>query len=459
MRRLLIILLFFLVPSASFADNVSLEKARSAASNFCKTKLATKSSSSLQLVAGGDEYYVFQRSGGGFVIISGDDAAVPVLGYSYTGKFDINNMPDNCKAWLEGYKEQIQTIRNSGSGRSPQAVALWNEILIPTKAGESGYEPELLLTTADWDQGYPYNELCPVIDSTHCITGCVATAAAIVARYYNYPKTCSGTIPGYGFEYEGVHYNVPAHDLPGSYDWDHMPLVASAITTDREREAIAQLMYDMGTIAQASYGLDATSAYTYILVEGMINYLGFDSNAQYLFRRNYSDSEWVEMLKKDLNETGPILYAGSSENGGHQFTLAGYDSKDNFYVNWGWGGSWNGYYAIDAFVVNTSTATHDYRNNQDAVFGMKPAGYDPEEGDLDKITTLDFDPSTRTVTVETFRDASYTFKDSTGATVTKGVSKEGRKIIIKSQNYTADTYVLTLSRGGQTKVIELILGR
>lgn len=454
MKRLLFFLLLFLIPLSSFAEKVSLEKALRVASHFSFGSPATKAGSSLQLVAGGDEYYVFQRSGGGFVIVSGDDAAIPVLGYSPTGRFDAD-IPANCKAWLKGYEAQIQFIRSSGAGRTAQAEALWNELLVATKAGESSYEPQLLLTTANWDQDSPYNELCPIIDSSRCITGCVATAAAIVARYYNYPRSCSGTIPGYGFEYLGKHYDVPAHEITPEYDWDHMPMSTSSISTDREKMAIAELMYDMGTIAQASYGLDATSAYTYKLVDGMINYLGFDDHAQYLFRANYADSDWVEMLKRDLNETGPILYAGNSDDGGHQFLLTGYDAKDNFYINWGWGGNGNGYYAIDAFTYGT----HKYLYNHDAVLGMKPAGYDPQEGNLDEVTSVDFDPSTRTVTIETFRDVSYTFTDSSGQAVTRGVSKEGRKIIIRSENYKADTYVLTLTRGGQTKVLELMLGR
>ncbi|MBR1538388.1 MAG: hypothetical protein IJ636_02660, partial [Bacteroidales bacterium] len=85
--------------------------------------------------------------------------------------------------------------------------------------------------------------------------------------------------------------------------------------------------------------------------------------------------------------------------------------------------------------------------------------YDAQEGDLDEVSSLDFDPATRTVTIETFRDVSYTFTDSSGKAVTRGVSKEGRKIIIRSESYKADTYVLTLSRGGQIKVLELILGK
>ena len=455
MKRLLILLLLLFMPLASFAERVPLEKARNAASHFFSLQPATKATSSLQLVAGGDEFYVFQRNGGGYVIVSGEDAAIPVLGYSATGRFDTESIPANCKAWLEGYKAQIRFLRDNGAGKSPRTEALWNELLAPTKAGEGGYEPELLLTTANWDQGSPYNELCPVIDSARCLTGCVATAAAIVAKYYNYPRSCSGTIPGYGFEYEGKHYDVPAHEITPEYDWDHMPMSTSSISTDRERKAIAELMYDMGTIAQAMYGLDATGAYTSVLYNGMIYYLGFDSHAQYLFRRNYADSVWVDMLKRDLNETGPILYSGSSEDSGHQFTLAGYDTKDNFYINWGWSGSGNGYYAIDAFAYGT----HSFPYNQDAVLGMKPAGYDPQEGDLDEVTTVDFDPSTRTVTLETFRDVSYTFTDSSGQAVTRGVSKEGRKIIIRSENFKADTYVLTLTRGAQTKVLELMLGR
>jgi len=52
--------------------------------------------------------YVFNASkGGGFLVVSANDITVPVLGYSDSGTFDVNNIPENMKWWLDQYDREI----------------------------------------------------------------------------------------------------------------------------------------------------------------------------------------------------------------------------------------------------------------------------------------------------------------------------------------------------------------
>ena len=59
--------------------------------------------------------YAFNIEGGGYVIASGDDRTLPVLGYSMTGSIDADDMPDNMRSWLQSYAEQIAFLPTSTS--------------------------------------------------------------------------------------------------------------------------------------------------------------------------------------------------------------------------------------------------------------------------------------------------------------------------------------------------------
>lgn len=54
----------------------------------------------LIMTLGSDEapaIYVFNRSGKGYMILSADDVAAPVIGYSDNGRLDPDNLPENLR--------------------------------------------------------------------------------------------------------------------------------------------------------------------------------------------------------------------------------------------------------------------------------------------------------------------------------------------------------------------------
>lgn len=135
-----------------------------------KSRTATTASPS-------DAYYVFNNDAGGFVIIAGDDAVTPVLGYTSTGLFDAENLPDGLKDLLKSYERQI--------------AALGDNYVANRTATRAAFTGEKLLNTAEWNQMAPFNKYTP----NNYVTGCVATAGAIVMKHHAIQPRVPEAIP------------------------------------------------------------------------------------------------------------------------------------------------------------------------------------------------------------------------------------------------------------------------
>ncbi len=252
------VLAFFLFPASLFSEEVSLEKARQIAETFFGSRPLTRTSSSVDLKmvwdggsrqtkgpADAPTFYVFDNaSGPGFVIVAGDDLAKPVLGYSFENEFVVEGMPENVKAWMHGLEEAVTLARNNPSAFNvPTSSAVGNVVL--------KHE------TAKWNQSAPYNNLCPFDGGSRSVTGCVATAVAIVMRYHKWPESGEGTIPAYTTSSKGI--SVSAIELGYEYDWDNMPLIYSQFGyTDAQAQAVARLMADCGAMLTMDYSADAS---------------------------------------------------------------------------------------------------------------------------------------------------------------------------------------------------------
>lgn len=377
-----------LIPSLLFADNVTVEQAQSLATHFFQASAQTRSiSPQVQLVWNGEElntrtsaepaFYVFNRTDEkGFIILSGDDIAMPVLGYSFKNSFTADNMPMNLKEWLQEIRKQINFARSRKLTASAETEQSWKNIY--ASIGKT----ELQLETAQWNQDEPYNKDCPTVNGKRAVTGCVATALAIVMRYYQWPDKGVGILPSYNYPLGSWTRTQPGHALGYAYNWDRMPLkYERGNYSPEEAQAVATLMFDCGVMSKATYSDDETGAYTQDAVQALVTYMKYSKNARILERDWYATDKWVSMLKQEIRTNGPVLYGGSSESGGHQFVFDGYTSTDYFGVNWGWGGYMNGYYrvsALDPSGTGIGGGTGGYRYNQSAVFGLKKAEGDSE---------------------------------------------------------------------------------
>ncbi len=357
------------------AKRVSETTARRIADIFMETDHTTRTvSSSLELVWNGLDnvstktgisgeiekaapFYVFNRQNGGFVIVAGDDREQPILAYSDKNSFSSKDMPDNVRAWTESmilHMEDVIGGKAAGSGNAAQ----WQEISSITKALGG---TQKVLTTAQWDQGSPFSNYCTEKYGSDVLTGCSATAAAILMRYHKYPSQAYGPIPGYNSNGKLLEANTPDEN---GYDWDNMPLTLTDSWTEEQEAQVARLMYDCGTAFKAQYGSDGTSAQDVNILKGMTTYMKFNKNARLLDRADFSWDEWLVMLKNEIDSNTPVIYTGqTSSNSGHAFIIDGYDTNGYLHVNWGWGGINNGFYAMTDI---------EYSVSDNAMIGLVP---------------------------------------------------------------------------------------
>ncbi len=336
MRKNLLILAFAATAIASQADVLSPDQALARALSGGPAKAASLDGAAPRLVYtdvfdGQPASYVFEKAKGGFMLLSADDAVAPVLGYSDEGEFDPANIPDNMRYWLDTYAEEIAYARANGiTYEAPAYAANWAAIAP--------------LCTTKWDQGSPYNDMCPVSTSNgqRAYTGCVATAMAQLMKYHNYPEVGQGqkTNSTYGFVPVTINFaNV-------KFNWADMTDTYDSRSTDVQKHAVAQLMVACGVSVNMQYGLDASGTQSARVATALVEYFKYDEACRFLNRDYYSMSAWQEMAYNELKNVGPVLYAGASDEGGHCFIVDGYDGQGYFHLNWGWGGVSDGYFLL-----------------------------------------------------------------------------------------------------------------
>lgn len=358
-----------------WAERIPEVQARKMAMEFFRQNRPQLTVGSLKMVYDGETpesrsagaepaFYVYDNPGGnGFVIVSGDDIAQPILGYSYDNDFSMEQLPVNLEGWLESLKKQVNDGRKFGVVSPPDSRSLSNTGEVVVK-----------LETAQWNQHSPYNQFLPTINGQLPPTGCTITAGAIVMRYHKWPKQGTGTIPGYTTN--TLQLERPAIELGHTYEWDKMPLTykTNGYTTE-QGEQVAQIMLELGTLVKADYDLGATLSKTSYLATKLPIYMGYDKSALYRDRCDYMDTEWHELMKNELLQGRPVIYSGRNDKSGHAFVLDGYTTDSFYSVNWGWGGYCNGYFLLNALVPsgNGTGGNNDHYNfYQSAITGLMP---------------------------------------------------------------------------------------
>lgn len=311
------------------------------------------------------DYYAFNiGSGSGFVIISGDDNAVDVLGYADNGNISIDGMPDNMKEWLKGYAQQIESIKSSSSSKVVQKKAA-SSILATTSY--SFFKPTYsssvapLLGKICYDQDAPYYYQCPQVVDTFCLVGCDATAMAQIMAKWKYPATATG-FTDYITTTRGIAVTA---NTSSTYDWTKFSdTYSSKGNKGKDTIEIAKLMFDCGVAVQMNYNTlknGGSGAYASDVCKAFVDNFGY-GNAILSKKSNYNADKWEKTLKAEIDVGRPVLYSGSGSKGGHAFVCDGYDDTGNYHFNWGWSGAMNGYFAL--------TALHPYNENNDFTFNV-----------------------------------------------------------------------------------------
>lgn len=291
----------------------------------------------MQTKDGAPALYIFNnKNGNGFVVLSADDVAAPVLGYSNDGTFDITKVSPTTKWWLSQYTSQIFEASTIVS-----ETGIATRSSLPTRVSGGAIAP---MTSTKWNQSEPFNEQCPEKDGKRCVTGCVATALAQVMKYHGYPQKGSGTVK---IKFDDAEQSL---DLSAqSFDWDNMlDTYTKGKYTQTQANAVAYLTKACGYSVEMSYGPEESGAVSHRLGKALIDNFGYNKYITYEKRTNYSATDWNQMVYDELAAKRPVLYGGQSNSGGHEFVCDGYDGNGYFHINWGWGGMSDGYFLLES---------------------------------------------------------------------------------------------------------------
>lgn len=379
------------------AKPVDAGKARRVAETWM-TAMGMKNVSALQNITEQTpftEFYVFAASQGGFVLVSADDCVIPVLGYSVSGTFVAKEMPAHVRDFFEDYEQEIRywkqrEVHRSALGMEHSGDASQWAMLT---AGEM---PPALLTTAvsplmttTWGQQPWYNDLCPydTLGDARTVTGCVATATSQIMKYHNHPATGYGSHSYHAFNDSSDYGTLSANFGNTTYQWSSMPDALSSTSSTAQVNAVATLMYHVGVADEMHYNIGSrggSGANNYNLSgtlqrssqSSLQAYFKYRPDMVVFGRSDYSDADYCALLRAELDQQRPILYSGRDYAGGHSFVLHGYDNNGLFYVNWGWRGGYDGYYAIGALNPGEGgdggNATYTFNEANVVVTGIRP---------------------------------------------------------------------------------------
>ena len=383
-KRLLFLFFSFFVATVLFANPVEPEKALEVAKKFwsnkaennepvefvrCSTDKMAKAGSRLKLQENNPQFYIFTpENSGGFVIVSGEDELPAIVGYSTQGAGLATEMPSVLVEWLGEYSEYVNDVR--AGVIEPAAVQ-----------AAAGTRIEPMLKTS-WNQGAPYNNMCPTVNGQPTPTGCTATAMAQIMKFHEWPKspTCNIT----------YHNNVTDEteniDLTSHvYDWANMLDHYRGSYNQKQANAVAQLMVDVGKAIQSNYAPAGTGSTPTNVCDALVNVFDYTPQIVMVNRRETTEEAFMSLIRDNLEARQPLLFSGHSQNieSGHAFVCDGIDENNLLHIDWGWDGAYNGYFSMTYMKpdgVGTGGGAGRYNVGMGVVANIRPR----EKGEPDR---------------------------------------------------------------------------
>lgn len=372
-KATLTIVAFLMAVLPAFSESVSVQTAQRAAQSFLNSKM--EGNPQIHLIdfaekASFPNFYVFGNEHC-FVIIAADDCVHPVLGYSTESGFGTEIMPDCVSDWLKAYNDGIAAAKKRRLDATAEIRFEWERLLNGSSLEPKSRSFVKPLIHTKWSQSAPFNNLCPPDTANHAtghaVAGCGAIAMAQIMNYWEHPIRGIGS-HSYNHSTYGTLFANFGETI---YDWDNMKNLYTRGYSDAEALAVATLVYHCGVSINMGYGPSSSNAGEPILDSAMRYYFDYSSSTNYVFKSQYSNIQWISMLKNDLDNLQPVLYRAASNSQGanaHIFICDGYDENDFFHFNWGHAGNYDGYYTIAE--LHEGITNYNYANA--AMFGCHP---------------------------------------------------------------------------------------
>ena len=374
------------------AGEVSIEKARTVAQNFLQYTIQaygpwagtdSPSISNEEVVMYEDQVvgYNFLVDPKGHILVSSRDDLPPVKLYSDTSTLSIYAEETQEQVdWIaeetfdigQAIDEHSMELDTMDASQNPdvQAWALLGNSSFGQEYESLAEEAEFLqygpLLSTAWDQPDPYNRQCPLyFTGCRTLVGCVATAAAQIMKYWNYPATGTGST-SYSW-WNGSYYQTLSRNFAAStYDWANMPNSISSSSSSTQINAVAKLSADVGIAFHMNYGCSASGgsgANTSDAPMVFRTYFGYKSTVTWVDRSSYgSQSAWMQVFRTETANGRPSqLRLRDPARGGHSVVIDGYrSSPEAIHLNMGWSGNYNGWYTPDSFTTGSFNWTQTY---------------------------------------------------------------------------------------------------
>lgn len=342
-----------------------------AALKFATTQFAVERAMPQLVYTGQDEaFFVYNVGDHSFVIIAGDDAHRPVIGYSDESSFDAANIPPALAYYLDGVAECIMRLRYAVA--TPAVAAEWASVLEHGRlVSRHGGRGTGYFCTTKWNQDFPYNYCCPddpAGSGGHAIVGCLATAMSQLMRFWAYPVKGNGSHCYYHNDYG----QICADFGNTTYDWDNMPNTLNSNSSEAEMLATGTLCFHCGVTIDMGYGPDGSGGASGPIPGVMHEYFNYCDAIVQLRRDDFETETWKAMVREQFDMGWPMYYGGCQDGGCHAFVCDGYDDNDMFHFNLGWGGSSDGWYLIDD-APYTSPADAMFNFVPDVIYNQTPS--------------------------------------------------------------------------------------
>ncbi len=304
--------------------------------------------------------HVWQLSPTGYIVVASDDRLLPVPAYSFSADFgaeegniladllacDLASRLEQYALLDVGQKQEIASIWHalqSGSPRDP--FQQWPPV---------GYSPSGGWLKTEWTQDAPYNNFCPMdpVTNQRSIAGCPAVA---MAQILNFHQTVNGTTftdaDDYYHNYAGRAYYIDndavARDFP---DFPTLNQYLSdfvghySYSQDQTNQDKAALVFACGVAATQVYTSSGSGTFAVSQAYEAFQKFGFDTA---MLITQSSPDLYTHMAQNIMNAL-PVHLAVVTPawDAGHNVVVDGYNTDGYFHINFGWGGTYSGWYLI-----------------------------------------------------------------------------------------------------------------
>lgn len=369
---------------------------------------------------------------GGFVLVSADERTTPILGYG-EGGMNVDSLSPEFVWWMNRYAQQLEVL-SSNPARAAKAA--------------SSYSAIAPIIGSQWSQSLPWCYKCPTKDGYYCVVGCVATAVSQAMFKYKYPTTGKGS---HSYTTKTLGIALSANFGATTYDWSNITATSSwpgweNIDADylAQMEAVSTLCHHVGVACDMNYNINSaggSGANTPEALQALVNYFGYDAGMRAYPAMCYDNEYMLNVIHTDLAAGRPIVFSARTVNNeGHCFLCEGMNSTGKLYINWGWGGSNDGYFELsllDPEDQGIGGSASDLAFTEDVVFYT---GVQPENGGKEEVGPLTYYGTKLSSTSQSISSAvTFTVSHVTNQGVYGFNGRVGMAVYDMAGNYVGST--------------------